>query len=288
MYKKYLTMKKIDKKTFENIVKECYTIADVCRKIGWQPRGGNYKAIHRYIDEYNVDTSHFTSQRTNLGNILNKDKEKKAEYYLKEKSYVRLSDLKWKLFSEGLKEYKCEKCGCTSWNGKQISLQLHHVNGNPADNRLENLQILCPNCHSQTDNYCGRNVPKNGKVKRYYCKNCLKEIEKTPSGLCDECYQKMIDKSLSLTNITPNQKIKVCGKCIDCGKEIYKDSIRCTECNYKLHRKVEWPTKEELEKLIYEKPFTTIAKKYGVSDKSIVKWCKHYGLPYRKKDIRIF
>ena len=58
------------------------------------------------------------------------------------------------MFNRKLKEKKCEICGCTDWLGKPITLQLHHKNGNPYDDRLENLQILCPNCHSQTHNFC--------------------------------------------------------------------------------------------------------------------------------------
>lgn len=60
----------------------------------------------------------------------------------------------------GYKEYKCECCGINEWNGQPISLQLHHINGNSRDNSLENLQILCPNCHSQTDNYGSKNTNK--------------------------------------------------------------------------------------------------------------------------------
>ncbi len=63
----------------------------------------------------------------------------------------------------GYKEYKCECCGISDWNGKSISLQLHHINGNSRDNSLSNLQILCPNCHSQTDNYGSKNAAKTHK-----------------------------------------------------------------------------------------------------------------------------
>lgn len=66
--------------------------------------------------------------------------------------------LKKRLIKEGIKEDKCESCGLVDiWNGKPITLQLDHINGINYDHRLENLQILCPNCHSQTDTYCGRN-----------------------------------------------------------------------------------------------------------------------------------
>lgn len=65
--------------------------------------------------------------------------------------------LKARLISEGLKENRCEICGITEWLGRPLSIQLHHRNGNGRDNRLENLEFLCANCHSQTDTYGGRN-----------------------------------------------------------------------------------------------------------------------------------
>jgi len=65
--------------------------------------------------------------------------------------------LKQRLFSEGIKEKVCEGCGIVEWNNKPIVLQLDHINGNSHDHRLENLRVLCPNCHSQTDTWCGKN-----------------------------------------------------------------------------------------------------------------------------------
>lgn len=65
--------------------------------------------------------------------------------------------IKERLFEAGLKEKKCECCGITSWNGKEISFQLHHIDGNKNNNTLSNFEILCPNCHSQTDNYGSKN-----------------------------------------------------------------------------------------------------------------------------------
>jgi DNA-binding CsgD family transcriptional regulator len=71
--------------------------------------------------------------------------------------YRGRENLKLRLVKEGLKALRCERCGLGEWRGESLSLALHHVNGDRLDNRLENLELLCPNCHSQTDTYSGRN-----------------------------------------------------------------------------------------------------------------------------------
>jgi DNA-binding CsgD family transcriptional regulator len=68
--------------------------------------------------------------------------------------------LKRRLFDAGVKARRCELCGLCQWRGNAIPLALHHVNGDRHDNRLENLQVLCANCHSQTDTWAGRNIPR--------------------------------------------------------------------------------------------------------------------------------
>jgi hypothetical protein len=75
--------------------------------------------------------------------------------------YRSRHNLKLRLLSTGLKEERCERCGLISWRERPISLALHHVNGDRLDNRLENLELLCPNCHSQTDNFAGRAAGKD-------------------------------------------------------------------------------------------------------------------------------
>jgi hypothetical protein len=65
--------------------------------------------------------------------------------------------LKRRLFKEGIKENRCEMCGIVEWRGVKISLELDHINGNTYDHCLENLRILCPNCHATTSNYRGKN-----------------------------------------------------------------------------------------------------------------------------------
>lgn len=69
--------------------------------------------------------------------------------------------LKARLLSQGLKKNRCERCGIAEWQGRPLSVALHHINGDRLDNRLENLQLLCPNCHSQTENFGGRAQNRN-------------------------------------------------------------------------------------------------------------------------------
>ena len=65
--------------------------------------------------------------------------------------------LKIRLIKAGLKENRCERCGITEWQGRSLEMQLHHINGDGLDNRLQNLELICANCHSQTENWGGRN-----------------------------------------------------------------------------------------------------------------------------------
>lgn len=63
-----------------------------------------------------------------------------------------------RLLYENLKEYRCERCKLTEWNGDPIPLELSHVDGNKFNNLLSNLELICPNCHAQTESYRGKNI----------------------------------------------------------------------------------------------------------------------------------
>jgi len=91
------------------------------------------------------------------GAIVPRPVAKPIDEYLVVARRTSRTHLKARLIAEGLKENRCEICAITQWLGKPLSAQLHHKNGDGSDNRLENIEFLCPNCHSQTDTYGGRN-----------------------------------------------------------------------------------------------------------------------------------
>jgi hypothetical protein len=80
------------------------------------------------------------------------------EKYLVRGRRTNRSHLKQRLLQAGLKQNRCERCGLEEWLGQPISMALHHINGDGLDNTLENISLLCPNCHSQTPNFSGRNI----------------------------------------------------------------------------------------------------------------------------------
>ena len=152
---------KYTKELLEENVKDCYSFAELCRRLGLKSEGSNPKTLRKKMDEFGVDYSHFTGQAWNK-NPNNPVYRGKYLPKLCEHSSLSSSNVKELLFRLGLKENKCEnpECGITEWLGKPIVCELHHINGDSTDNRIENLQILCPNCHSQTDNFRSRNTPK--------------------------------------------------------------------------------------------------------------------------------
>lgn len=146
--------------------KKSISIAGMCKYLGRNPCGAGYYLMKKKIEELKIDTSHFLGRGWNKGGEnLSKNEKIPDEEVFKEHSSYQSSKLKDRLIKGGYKEEKCEKCGRTEWEGDKIPLQTHHINGVRDDNRIENLLLLCPNCHAQTDNYCSKNVKKKRSVK---------------------------------------------------------------------------------------------------------------------------
>jgi 5-methylcytosine-specific restriction endonuclease McrA len=124
----------------------------------------DWKAVQRFYDQghsVNQCLDHFGMTRASFvaavrrGAVRTRPQRRPIEQLLR--PGVSRTNLRLRLLADGLKDPRCERCGLTEWLGAPAPLQLHHVNGDGRDNRVENLQILCPNCHSQTDSWGGRN-----------------------------------------------------------------------------------------------------------------------------------
>lgn len=147
-----------NKEELEKAARESFSIAAMCRYFDLKPCGGNYRTMHTAIEKFNIDTSHFRGQGWNIGLGFKPFEQKPLSEILVKDSTYQSHKLKQRLIKERIKPPLCERCGLNKWLGQTIPLELHHINGDNKDNRLENLQLLCSNCHAQTDNYRGRNV----------------------------------------------------------------------------------------------------------------------------------
>lgn len=148
---------KYSKEQLSEVVKESLSIAECLRKLNLRPVGGNYKTFQSLITKHKIDTSHFTGKAWNKGlryRHFGKCR-KDEEVFIKNSPHRSTYSLKKRLLN--YREKVCEICKNSKWLDKEIPLEIHHINGVNTDNRFENLQILCPNCHALTDNYRGRN-----------------------------------------------------------------------------------------------------------------------------------
>lgn len=150
---------RIDDQQFREIVAQSLSVAQVIGRMGLVPAGGNYKTVQTRIAQLQLDTGHFTGSGWNTGSRYRSFGRKAAlaEILVEKSPYAFTHGLKGRLLKEGWKQHQCEACALREWQGQPIPLELHHRNGVNNDHRIENLQLLCPNCHALTNNYRGKN-----------------------------------------------------------------------------------------------------------------------------------
>lgn len=171
------------------LVAESFSVAEVLRKLNKQNSGSTHVYISKRIRLLEIDTSHFTGAAHNRGKI----KDKTSKLYLlvlrkNDEPKVKAGVLRQAMIEYGLK-YKCSICEIDEWQNRKITLEIDHINGNPWDNRIENLRFLCPNCHSQTETFGRRKV----KETRCDCGNLMDHR----SVKCGVCYNKSRSYSTS-------------------------------------------------------------------------------------------
>ena len=140
-------------------VKDCKSYRAVLKELGLIPAGGNYDQVKRRVSDLKLDISHFSGKGWNQGWKFDpRIPIQPLEALMVDGSRIQSFTLKRRLFTAGIKRPQCELCG---WAEKSIDgripVELDHINGRRHDNRLENLRILCPNCHSLQLTHRGKN-----------------------------------------------------------------------------------------------------------------------------------
>lgn len=274
----------------KEIVKHCFSYRQFAKELGYSSE--SFDSIKQIIERYGLDISHFKGQGWNKDNI---------NYSIFKNGKASNSGVLLRALTI-LRGWKCEKCQKEKWQGERIPLCIHHIDGNHINNEIDNLQVLCPNCHAQTDNYCGKNKRDKPHITEEQFVEALKSTSSIRQALqklginyaakyyYDKAYF-LMDKygfiQQKKENIQKQKKqIKPKNKCIDCGKEIHNKATRCEKCNHIKSRKTIRPSREKLKKLIRENSFLSLAKKFDVSDNAIRKWCNLYNLPSKKSEIK--
>lgn len=219
-----------------------FSWAEALRRLGMRPAGGNGKTLQRYArDVWSIPTDHFDQDRRRRS----RHRATPLAEILVEGSTYNRGSLKRRLYSEGLKERRCELCGQDEmWQGRRMALILDHINGIGTDNRLVNLRIVCPNCAATLETHCGRNVAH--EVVELNCERCGRRFARR------------------------HRTQRFCSR--ECGTRWPRPPHEPRPAA----RRVERPPYEQLVREIAETSYVAVGRKYGVSDNAIRKWLRAY------------
>ena len=292
----FMNLEKYTREDLQKIVNESTSISEVVRKIGYKKPGGGYNVqLKKYLEENNFNTETLVGRKIKRYDDSGVPKKWLSES-LCENGSGNSNSLKNRLIAYGVKQYKCEnpECGISDWHGKEIVLQLHHINGNHYDNRLENLVLLCPNCHSQTSNFTSKN--SSDALNKILSEVAIDEAKSGMENLLE--YESQRKKEISENKkkygkYTNEEREKRMEKrpvfyCKQCGKIITgRGKVFCSiECMTAYQRE---KSGIEIDKVVAKaKDCTTLielAKYFNLTDNGIKKRLKTAGKLQEVKDI---
>lgn len=314
MEETYQNIWELPKETWENVILESKTFAEIARKMNKVPGSGFNDRLRNYCKKYNISIDKFNQKAEQKNTKGTKTTQKYTiEEILVENSPATRKTLRDYLAKYSILEYKCALCGnIGEWNGQSLTLQIDHINGINNDNRKENLRWLCPNCHSQTPTYTGKNKTKK-EVVNFTVEEAIEALKQTDNvnqatkllgcaqgggnwirvnqikkenNIIQKDDIKKEEKQAFEEEHIQEKKVKILYYCKKCGRPLSTKADYCQTCIHEFQRKCEWPEREELKSMIRTTPFLQIGKKYNVSDNAVRKWCINYGLPSKKTDIK--
>ena len=262
-------------KYYINLIKESFSLREVCLKANIKDTTGNYDTLKRIIKNNNIDITHF--KRCYFGFKMSKE----TSFYLNKNTIISAFRLKNKILKEGLKEHRCERCKRTEWEGEKIPLELHHINGDKTDNRLENLQLLCPNCHTLTDNFGG----KNQKVNISEHKEKVFKRKERETITYDDLISTINNNNITISDLCFkfNKRRKYINYLLrkyGIDRSLLKDDNKSHEL------KISNDEFETTLKLMKEyKSFSKVGEILGLSDRAISKRFKNRGYPHKIKEL---
>jgi hypothetical protein len=229
---------KLEEAELRDAIEKSPSLTAALRRLGLRAAGGNYLTLRRAIEHYGVSTDHFDPIWTRRATFA--PKATPLDEVLVEHSTYHRGKLKERLYAAGLKQRRCELCGQGElWQGRPMSLIIDHVNGVGEDNRLEHLQIVCPNCAATLDTHCGR---KNRILfedrARLHCGDAFRPRYETHRYCSQKC---------GVHNSSGHDPRPAIGK-------------------------VERPPYDQLMAELAESNWSAVARTYGVSDNAVRKW----------------
>lgn len=291
---------KVDETYFRAVCEDAANMSEACRTLGLHP--STFRRIAKRLGCYRPNQFNRPGYKPH-GNT----RQDVIDKYLSNKQCITTAALRRQLIRHEIKDAKCEVCGLSEWMGMPIPLELHHKDHNRYNNSLDNLQILCPTCHSQISNGCNTRIAQAivEAPQGYIYKN--EKVDKSGSFILNsgiirhvyslnDNYSVIIDdskvvkiqsrKERSGINRSFKRSFKRSSKrCSVCGREftgpnarIYKRKYCSYECAHKAAMQYEVTPEELLDMLKSEPNYTKVALKLGVTDNAVKKRCKKLGI----------